>query len=32
MMQTEGGRRLALQRLAVLEDFRAAFAAEWSGS
>jgi uncharacterized protein len=32
MMQTEGGRRLAEQRLALLEDFRAAFAQEWTGT
>jgi uncharacterized protein len=32
MMQTEGGRRLAEQRLALLEDFREAFAAEWAGA
>jgi uncharacterized protein len=31
MMQTGAGRRLAEQRLALLEDFRTAFAAEWSG-
>jgi uncharacterized protein len=30
-MQTEGGRRLGLERLAYLESFRAAFAAEWLG-
>jgi len=32
MMQTDAGRRLARQRLAVLEDFRTAFAGEWSGT
>src|SRR5438067_10816334 len=32
MMQTEAGRRLAEQRLALLEDFRAAFAAEWAAA
>lgn len=32
MMQTEAGRRLGEQRLALLEDFRATFAAEWSGA
>jgi uncharacterized protein len=32
MMQTEAGRRLAQRRVALLMDFRAAFAAEWSGS
>ncbi len=31
MMQTEAGRRLGEQRLAMLMDFRDAFAAEWSG-
>jgi uncharacterized protein len=31
MMQTEAGRRLADERLAILTDFRSAFAAEWSG-
>jgi uncharacterized protein len=31
MMQTEAGRRLGERRLALLMDFRAAFAAEWSG-
>jgi uncharacterized protein len=31
MMQTAAGRRLAHERLATLEDFRGAFAAEWSG-
>jgi uncharacterized protein len=30
-MQTAAGRRLGEQRLAVLTDFREAFAAEWSG-
>nr|WP_156885537.1 HD domain-containing protein [Massilia niastensis] len=29
MMQTEGGRALARERMALLESFRAAFAAEW---
>jgi len=32
MMQTAAGRRLGEQRLAVLTDFRNAFAAEWSGT
>jgi uncharacterized protein len=32
MMQTDAGRRLGEQRLALLNDFRAAFAAEWSGT
>jgi uncharacterized protein len=32
MMQTEAGRRLGEQRLALLEEFRAVFAAEWSGT
>lgn len=32
MMQTAAGRRLAEQRLALLEDFRRTFAAEWSGA
>jgi uncharacterized protein len=32
MMQTEAGRRLAGKRLALLMDFRAAFAAEWLGA
>jgi uncharacterized protein len=32
MMQTRAGRALAEARLALLEDFRAAFAAEWSGT
>lgn len=32
MMQTEAGRRLGEERLALLEAFRAQFAAEWSGS
>jgi len=32
MMQTAAGRRLGEQRLAVLTDFRNAFAAEWSGA
>ena len=32
MMQTEAGRRLGEQRLALLEGFRAAFAAEWAGA
>jgi len=31
MMQTAAGRRLGEQRLAMLMDFRDAFAAEWSG-
>jgi uncharacterized protein len=31
MMQTDAGRRLAEQRLAILTDFRSAFAAEWTG-
>jgi len=31
MMQTSAGRRLAEQRLALLEDFRTVFAEEWSG-
>jgi len=31
MMQTDAGRALAAQRLATLTDFRAAFAAEWTG-
>jgi uncharacterized protein len=31
MMQTEAGRRLGEQRLALLTAFRAAFAAEWTG-
>ena len=31
MMQTEAGRKLADQRLAILTDFRSAFAAEWTG-
>ncbi|MFS2020776.1 HD domain-containing protein [Massilia sp. CT11-108] len=31
MMQTDAGRRLAEQRLAILTDFRSAFAAEWAG-
>jgi uncharacterized protein len=31
MMQTEAGRRLGEQRLAMLMDFRTVFAAEWSG-
>ena len=30
-MQTEGGRKLGEERLAYLESFRAAFAAEWLG-
>jgi len=30
-MQTEGGRKLGQERLAYLESFRAAFAAEWLG-
>jgi uncharacterized protein len=32
MMQTEAGRRLGERRLAMLMDFRAAFADEWSGA
>ena len=32
MMQTEAGRRLAEERLALLEDFRNTFALEWSGA
>jgi uncharacterized protein len=32
MMQTQAGRRLGERRLALLEDFRAAFAAEWIGA
>jgi uncharacterized protein len=32
MMQTEAGRRLGEQRLALLEEFRVVFAAEWSGT
>jgi uncharacterized protein len=32
MMQTDAGRRLGEQRLALLNDFRAAFAGEWSGA
>jgi uncharacterized protein len=32
MMQTEAGRRLGEQRLALLEEFRTAFAAEWTGA
>lgn len=32
MMQTDAGRALAEQRLAALTDFRAAFAAEWTGA
>jgi len=32
MMQTDAGRRLAEARLALLEDFRNSFAAEWSGA
>lgn len=32
MMCTEAGRRLGEQRLALLEQFRATFAAEWSGA
>ena len=32
MMQTEAGRALGAARLAMLTDFRAAFAAEWSGT
>jgi len=31
MMQTAAGRRLGEQRLAMLEDFRKIFAAEWAG-
>jgi uncharacterized protein len=31
MMQTDAGRALAEARLATLTDFRAAFAAEWTG-
>jgi uncharacterized protein len=31
MMQTDAGRALAERRLATLTDFRAAFAAEWTG-
>jgi uncharacterized protein len=31
MMQTDAGRELAEQRFALLQDFRAAFAREWSG-
>jgi uncharacterized protein len=31
MMQTEAGRRLGEARLALLVEFRAAFAAEWNG-
>lgn len=31
MMQTPAGRRLAERRLALLEDFRQGFAAEWRG-
>jgi uncharacterized protein len=31
MMQTRAGRKLAEARLALLEDFRTAFAAEWNG-
>nr|WP_314547783.1 HD domain-containing protein [uncultured Massilia sp.] len=31
MMQTQAGRKLAEARLALLEDFRTAFAAEWNG-
>jgi len=31
MMQTEAGRRLGEQRLALLTSFRAAFAEEWTG-
>lgn len=31
MMQTAAGRRLGEQRLAMLEDFRRVFAAEWRG-
>lgn len=32
MMQTDAGRALAEARLATLTDFRAAFAAEWTGA
>jgi uncharacterized protein len=32
MMQTEAGRRLGEERLALLNDFRASFAAEWCGA
>jgi uncharacterized protein len=32
MMRTEAGRRLGEQRLALLQEFRAAFAAEWTGA
>jgi uncharacterized protein len=32
MMQTEAGRKRAGERVALLMDFRAAFAAEWTGS
>ncbi|RYE96539.1 MAG: hydrolase, partial [Oxalobacteraceae bacterium] len=32
MMQTAAGRRLGEQRLAMLEDFRAVFADEWTGA
>ena len=32
MMQTAAGRALAERRLALLEEFRAEFAAEWSGA
>jgi uncharacterized protein len=32
MMQTEAGRRLGEQRLALLNDFRLTFAAEWCGA
>ncbi|TQK11135.1 HD domain-containing protein [Herbaspirillum sp. SJZ107] len=32
MMQTAAGRRLGEQRLAMLEDFRTVFAAEWTGA
>lgn len=32
MMQTDAGRALAERRLATLTDFRAAFAAEWTGA
>ena len=32
MMQTGAGRRLAERRLALLEDFRRSFAAEWSAA
>jgi uncharacterized protein len=31
MMQTDAGRRLGEQRLALLNDFRNAFAGEWGG-